>query len=138
LILLDTSFIFALKAEKDKNHKRANELLDLLFDKYNEMKMTPYMVLNETITLAVARYDGKMAHLEKYFNLFWGDECFFKLISFVVNEYQKIYHILEQFCTKKRQISYTDASLIYLFKKYKASLLVSFDSHFDNIIARMF
>jgi predicted nucleic acid-binding protein len=138
LIVLDTSFLFALKAEKDKNFSRANEILEMLFNDYNDIKITPYLVANETITLAVARFYGNMDYLEKYFNLIWGEQCFFDLLNFEITEYQKIYHVLEQYCTRKKQLSYTDASLIYLCKKYKETRLVSFDKHFDNIVTRLF
>lgn len=137
MIVLDTSFLFALKAEKDKNHLRANELMGMLLNTYKEIKITPYLVANETITLAVARYNGKMTYLEKYFHLFWGAQRFFKLINFEISEYQKIYQVLERYCTEKKQLSYTDASLIYLCKKYNATHIVSFDAHFDHILTRL-
>lgn len=138
MILLDTNFLFALKSEKDNNHSRAKRILELLFEKYNENMIIPYLVLNETLTLAIARYQGNMHHLKNYFDLFWGPECFFRIHNFQRSEYQKIYHILEKYCTKERHLSYTDASLIYLYKKYKSKLIVSFDTHFDNILNRLF
>lgn len=137
MIVLDTSFLFALKAEKDKHFSRANEIIDILLDKYKEIIIAPYLVVNETITLAIARYKGNMEYVKKYFELFWGKERFFDLIDFEIEEYQNIYRTLQQYCNNKRQLSYTDASLIFLFKKYKATYLVSFDSHFDTILDRL-
>ncbi len=137
MIILDTGFLFALKAIKDKHFSRANEILALLLTKYKEITITPFLVLNETITLAVSRYHGNIEHVKKYFEMFWGNERFFDLIDIELNESQKIYRILKRYCTKKKQLSYTDASLIYLYKKYEAKYLVSFDSHFDDIVKRL-
>jgi predicted nucleic acid-binding protein len=138
LIILDTSFLFALKAEKDTHFSRANEILDLLLDKYKEILLTPYLVVNETITLSVARYKGNMGFIKKYFELFWGNECFFELIKLEPKEYKKISQILKQYVSNKKRLSYTDASLIYLYKKYNATYLVSFDTHFDTILNRLY
>ncbi|MBD3194416.1 MAG: PIN domain-containing protein [Candidatus Lokiarchaeota archaeon] len=138
LILLDTGFLFALKSEKDKRHIRANQILDLLLEKYNEPKLIPYLILNETITLAISRYNGNMDYVKNYYSLFWGDECFFKIIKIEQEAYQQIYKILEKYCNKKRKLSFTDASLIYLYKELHAKYIVSFDGHFDNIVNRVF
>ena len=60
MIILDTNFIFALKAKNDKNYIRANEILENLFEKYSDIKITSYSVLTETFTLAVSRYYGNI------------------------------------------------------------------------------
>ncbi len=137
-IILDTSFIFALKSKNDKNHIRANEILENLFEEYKDIEITPYSVLNETFTLAVSRYNGNITYLKDYYELFWGSENFFKIINIESDEYQKIFRVLEKYCTQKKQLSYVDASLIYLYKKYKAKLIISFDNHFDNILNRLY
>lgn len=138
MIILDTNFIFALKAKNDKNHTRANEILENLFEEYKDIKITSYSVLNETFTLAVSRYQGNKQYLKDYYELFWGPENFFKIINIENNEYQKIYKIIEKYCTQKKQLSFVDASLIYLYKKHKAKLIISFDGHFDNILNRLY
>ena len=35
-------------------------------------------------------------------------------------------------------LSYVDASLIFLYQKYKADYILTFDSHFDNILERLY
>ncbi|MEJ2249805.1 MAG: hypothetical protein P8Y97_09115 [Candidatus Lokiarchaeota archaeon] len=44
MIVLDTSFLFALKAEKDKNYSRANEILEMLFNDYNDIKNNAFLI----------------------------------------------------------------------------------------------
>lgn len=138
MILLDSNFIFALKAKRDKNYNRANEILDVLIEEKDENMATNYLVLNETFTLAISRYNGKVQYLKEYYKLFWGSENFFQLIPIEMNEYKEIYSILEKYISPKRQLSFIDGSLIYLYKKNDAKQIISFDSHFDNILNRLF
>ena len=138
MILLDSNFIFALKAKRDKNYNRANEILDVLIKEKDDIICTNYLVLNETFTLAISRYNGKVQYLKEYYKLFWGSENFFQLISIEMNEYKGIYSILEKYLSPKRQLSFVDGSLIYLYKKNDAKQIISFDSHFDNILNRSF
>jgi len=138
MILLDSNFIFALKAKRDKNYNRANEILDGLIKEKDDIICTNYLVLNETFTLAISRYNGKVQYLKEYYKLFWGSENFFQLISIEMNEYKGIYSILEKYLSPKRQLSFVDGSLIYLYKKNDAKQIISFDSHFDNILNRSF
>jgi predicted nucleic acid-binding protein len=138
MIILDTSFLFALKAKNDKNHNRALEILEELLEDYKDIKITTYSVLNETLTLVVFRYHGSIHYLQYYYDLFWGTENFFKIVKIEKKEYKKIYKTLEKYCTQERQLSFVDASLIYLYKKNKAKYIISFDSHFDNIIKRIY
>lgn len=138
MILLDSNFIFALKAKRDKNYNRANEILDVLIEEKNDIISTNYLVLNETFTLAISRYNGKVEYIKEYYKLFWGSENFFQLISIEMNENKEIYSILEKYISPKRQLSFVDGSLIYLYKKNDAKQIISFDSHFDNILNRLF
>ena len=138
MIILDTSFIFALIAKKDKYYKRASVILERLMQESDNVYITTYSVLAETITLAVFRYQGNMTYIKKYYSLFWGPENFFKLSFIGTNEYKKIYQILEKYSTLKRQLSFVDASLIYLYEKLDAKHIISFDGHFDTILNRLF
>lgn len=138
MILLDSNFIFALKAKKDKNYSRANAILDELLDDKQNLIITSYSVLIETFTLVISRYHGNLNYLKEYYKLFWGSENFFKLVLIENNEYQEIYKILEKYISPKKQLSFVDASLIYLYNKNNAVKIISFDSHFDNILNRWY
>ncbi|MGV9197751.1 MAG: type II toxin-antitoxin system VapC family toxin [Promethearchaeia archaeon] len=138
MILLDTNFIFALKSEKDKNHSRANEILEKLYDEQQDVKLTTYSVLNETFTLAVARFRGNVERVNPYYELFWGDENFFRIALIERSEYKKIFQVLKKYCSEKRRLSFVDASLIYLYEKFDAEFIVSFDKHFDGLVNRLY
>ncbi|TFG27500.1 MAG: PIN domain-containing protein [Promethearchaeota archaeon] len=136
-IVVDTNFLFALKAEKDKNRFRAIEILKDINIKKEDV-ITNYLVISEIFTLAISRSLGDKSLMTKIHDLIFGDESFLKIYSFSMDDYQMIYEILIKYCTPKRLLSYVDASLIYLYEKKKANYVLSFDSHFDNITNRLF
>jgi len=136
-IIVDTNFLFALKAKKDKNRDKAIEIFRDFSDKKHEL-ITSYFVVGEVLSLAISRSSGDISFLEKIYNLILGDEKIIKLYQFTPNEYQKIFDILRKYCTPKRLLSFVDASLIYLYEKHNADYILSFDSHFDHIVKRLF
>lgn len=137
IIILDTNFLFALKSKKDQYHHRAYELLAEI-QKENTKYFTNYFILNETFTLAINRSRGNLSFLEHYFSLFFGKDNFFQVIQNTPQEFVNIIEICKKYVTPKRLLSFADASLIYLYQKINADYLISFDSHFDNILTRKF
>jgi len=94
--------------------------------------------LNETFTLAINRSRGNLSLLEQYISLFFGKDNFFSVIQNTPQEFLNIIEICKKYVTSKRLLSFADASLIYLYQKINADYLISFDSHFDNILTRKF
>jgi len=137
IIILDTSFLFALKSKKDQYHKRAYEILNE-FEGEKTKYFTNYFIMNETLTLAISRSHGNISFLEKYIALFFENDNFFQVLQNAPQEFKKIVEICKKYITSKRLLSFSDASLIYLYQKLNANCIVSFDSHFDNILNRKF
>ena len=137
MIVVDTNFLFALKAEKDKNRARAIEIFKDINNKKEEV-ITDFLVISELLTLAISRTSGDKSFLNKIHNIIWGAERFLKIYSFSPDEYKKIYEILIKYCAPKRLLSFVDASLIYLYENKNADYILSFDSHFDHIANRLF
>ena len=135
-IIIDSSFLYALKAEKDKYSERALEILLDLNEK--ELLLTNYLTLNETITLAAVRSNANTSFMEKIFEIIWGQENFFKIIQLTAHDYREVFEVLRKYTTPKKILSFVDASLIFLNKKVNASAILSFDSHFDGIISRFY
>ena len=137
-IIIDSNFFFALKAKNDKNHNRAKEILNELKEKDKDLLITNYLVINETLTLTVSRFNGNTYYLEKMYELFWGEEIFTKKILMTPDEYLEIYNLLKKYCSSKLLLSYVDTSILYLFQKYNCNYILSFDQHFDKIAVRLF
>lgn len=135
-IILDSNFLYALKAKNDKYSKRALEILLDLNEK--ELLLTNYLTLNETITLASARSKANTSFLEKIFEIIWGQENFFKIIQLTPHDFREVFEVLRKYTSPKKILSFVDASLIFLNKKLNAKAILSFDSHFDGIISRLY
>lgn len=86
----------------------------------------------------VARFNGNPFHLDKMHKLFWGDDNFFQIEYLMQDEYNTVFNDLKKYTTPKRLLSFVDASLIFLYQKYNAEKILSFDSHFDNILNRLY
>jgi predicted nucleic acid-binding protein len=137
-IIIDSSYFFALKAKTDKNHLRSLEILKELKKKNKSQKISLYLVLSETITLAVSRYNANFHYVDRFYELFWGEERFFQLVQLIPLEYKEVFIILKKYCTPKRMLSFVDASILYLYQRLNADYILSFDSHFDHIAKRLF
>lgn len=137
-IVIDSNFLFALKSTQDKNHQRSFEILKDLRDNYKNSFITSICVVNETLTLTIARYKGNIHYLENMSKLFWGEDNFFKVFPLTPEEYKDVYEILIKYCNPKRFLSFVDASLIFLYEKYNAEYILSFDRHFEFIAERKF
>ena len=135
-IIIDSNFLFSLKAEKDKYSERASEILLGLNEK--ELFLTNYLVLNETLTLAITRSRANKSFIDKIQELIWGQENFFQIIQLTPRDYKEVFEVLQKYTTPKKLLSFVDASLIFLNKKVNASAILSFDSHFDGIISRLY
>jgi len=134
-IIIDSNFLFSLKAEKDKYSERASEILLGLNEK--ELFLTNYLVLNETLTLAITRSRANKSFIDKIQELIWGQENFFQIIQLTPRDYKEVFEVLQKYTTPKKLLSFVDASLIFLNKKVNARAILSFDSHFDGIISRL-
>ena len=134
-IIIDSNFLFSLKAEKDKYSERASEILLGLNEK--ELFLTNYLVLNETLTLAITRSRSNKSFIDKIQELIWGQENFFQIIQLTPRDYKEVFEVLQKYTTPKKLLSFVDASLIFLNKKVNARAILSFDSHFDGIISRL-
>jgi predicted nucleic acid-binding protein len=136
-IIIDSNYLFALKSKKDRNHKKAFELFKELKKDTIKPLITNNLVVSEIFTLTNSRYKGNIYYLDKYYELIWGQDNFFKIIQLKSEEYKDVYKILNKYTTPKRLLSFVDASLIFLHKKFNAKAILSFDSHFDGIILRL-
>jgi predicted nucleic acid-binding protein len=137
IIILDTSFLFALRSTRDRYHERAYEIFKEIEEKKPKF-FTNYFIMNETLTLAVNRSNGNLSFLEQYISLFFEKDNFFQIIQNNPGDYKKIVAVYKKYVEAKRLLSFADASLIYLYQQLSANCIISFDSHFDTILNRKF
>jgi predicted nucleic acid-binding protein len=137
-ILLDTGFLYSLKDEDDLHHSRSVELIKYIKEEDYYPIITTSMIINETYTVLMHRTKGNITLLRSMDNFCWGNECFFRIVELPISKYQKISNIMAKYSSSKKMLSFADASLIYLSQRDEHKHIVSFDSHFDGIITRIF
>ena len=115
-IILDSNFIFAISFKQDKNFKRAYEIFTKLKENDARPLLTNNLVVEETITLVVARFNGNPFHLDKIRELMWGNDNFFQIEYLTQDDYKDMFNILKKYTTLKRLLSCVDASLIFLYQ----------------------
>jgi hypothetical protein len=80
---------------------------------------TNKLFLEEIFTWSFARFRGNKYHLNKMYELFYGDN-FFRIIYSLEKDYKIVYGTLCRYVSPNRLLSYVDASLIFLYHKYNA------------------
>jgi predicted nucleic acid-binding protein len=136
-IILDSGFLFALKFKQDNRHSLSLKIFnETEWEKYEPI-ITTNLVVEEVYTLVNVWTKSDLNSLEKIEQLFWGNENFFEIMELNAQEFQEIGKFLMKYSNKNRNLSFTDASLIYLAFKFEYFTIISFDSHFDGIITRI-
>jgi predicted nucleic acid-binding protein len=136
-IILDSGFLFALKFKQDDRHSLSLKIFnEIEWEKYEPI-VTTNLVVAEVYTLVNVRTKSDLNSLEKIEQLFWGNENFFEIMELNAQEFQEIGKFLMKYSNKNRNLSFTDASLIYLAFKFEYFTIISFDSHFDGIMTRI-
>ena len=140
-VIIDTNFFYALYVEKDIFHQKALALLETIQEKTMKTPslgfLTNQFVVQETYTLM--NYRIKQSHfLHKLDELFFGKARFFELYhsNSHIQEMKQIIQVMKDYIgmTPKRNLSFTDASLIHHAKLLGVNQILSFDGHFKNIL----
>ncbi|MDH2901308.1 MAG: type II toxin-antitoxin system VapC family toxin [archaeon] len=132
-VFIDTGVFVAANNKSDKNYVRANELMrQALEGKYGAIYTSDY-VIDESITTALARtHDHRIA---------------ISTGSYIIESprIQKIYTDADDFETAwakfqklgKKPMSFTDCVSLSHIDKRNIGRIMSFDSEFDGLVARM-
>lgn len=136
--LLDSNFLFALIAKKDKYHNDARRIFNSDILDLNGPIYTSDLVISEAFTLAMIRSKGDKNLIDQLDSIITREKKFFEIKFLNQADFQEIYKIFMKYSSDTKLLSFVDASLIYLKNQLKSNLIVSFDSHFDGIIERIY
>ncbi|TFF85849.1 MAG: PIN domain-containing protein [Promethearchaeota archaeon] len=138
-IFLDTGFYFALLSKKDINHKRSQEILIKIGEGIYGRICTSNFVFNESMTLLNVRTRGNRKDLlEKMSVLFLGSEPIAEMIKMENNWLQEIVDLQIKITKGGNPISFTDCSNIIICQKLNLTKIVSFDSHYDGFLTKIY
>jgi len=141
-VFLDTGFYLGLCHPTDKYSAQSEKILvELAIGNYGVL-YTSYFIINEVSTLAAVRSKNDLKvfdHLEK---LLWGREKIANILSFNSNFELETWELFKKVNTidlkDKKPMSFTDISSIILCKHHQIEYIVSFDSHFDGFLRRLY
>ena len=138
-IFLDTGIFVAFVNKKDRDHDRALVLLkELATGKYGPGYTSDY-VLDETVTVALAR----TRRVEKTVNaglLILGskEDKIPALTRMVKVDERTIQAAWKSFRGAKTPLlSFTDHTCVDLARTYAGGVIMSFDEHFDGLLTRI-
>ena len=141
-VFLDNGFYLGLCHPKDKYAELSEKILKQLATGNYGVLYTSYFIINEVTTLAAIRSKNNINvfnHLEK---LLWGSEKIATILPFDLNFELETWQLFKKINTtdlkEKKPMSYTDISSIILCNHHQIEYIVSFDSHFDGFLQRIF
>jgi len=141
-VLLDTGFYLGLSHPKDKYADISEKILKELATGNYGVLYTSHFIINEVTTLTSIRSKNNLKvfnHLEK---LLWGSEKIATILPFDSNFELETWQLFKKVnpidLKNKKPMSFTDISSIILCNHHQIEYIVSFDSHFDGFLQRMF
>ncbi|MHA1145880.1 MAG: type II toxin-antitoxin system VapC family toxin [Candidatus Helarchaeota archaeon] len=136
-VLIDTGFFFSLKIKRDRFHDKVKTFFENTDWKSYGLIVTSNLVVNELYTLVNIRTKGNSHALTRFDDLIWGEENFFKIVFLSPQEFIKTASIIKKYSTPTRILSFVDASLTFLARKLKITMIISNDGQFDGILTRI-
>jgi len=133
-VFIDTNIFVAARNKRDINHKRAVDLLKkALKGEYGHMYTSDY-VFDEAVTVALVRTGrpdiaidiGRFILSSRKLRILYVDKTVFMDSWKIFMKYSK------------RGLSFTDAVSVSLMKRYGIDYIMSFDTHFDGIVERIY
>ncbi len=133
-IFIDTGIFVAARNKRDINHERAVELLRMVIKGRFGAAYTSDYIFDEAVTVALIRTGrtdiaidiGKFILSSKKIRMIVVDKYIFRRAWSIFIKH------------RDKRLSFTDATSIAIIQTYKIDYIMSFDSHFDGIIARIY
>ena len=135
-VLLDTGFLYGLKDESDPRHDQATRILESFHWTEHSPAVTTDLIVAEVYSLLNARSKGNKMLYPAFNELFWGNECFFRIRFLDNDDFKHVVEILEKYTGPRKILSAADASLIHVSQQTSCETIISFDEHFDGIMTR--
>jgi predicted nucleic acid-binding protein len=141
-VILDSNFYLGLIHPHDTHSERADELLvELKTGKYG-LLFTTNLIIAEVATLVSIRTKGNKDILQDLQDLIWGENKIatrIEVSNLLEKESWERFKKINSFKQgKKGFLSFVDTSIIVIAKNKSIEYLVSFDEHFDGLIARIY
>ena len=129
-VFLDTGFILAMKLKDDRNHSDSKFWMERFLKKEYGSILTSTYVFDEVMTLILTRIKNEQMAIEigealltsSYITIIHLDEIDFKETWQNFRKYAK------------KELSFTDCSILTICKKMNCNFLATYDKHFNGLI----
>ena len=139
---LDTGFYLGLCHPKDKYAGQSEQILEELATGNYGILYTSYFIINEVTTLAAIRTKNNIKVFNHLEQILWGQDKIANIIPFdsdIEHETWELFKKVNSTDLKDtKPMSFTDISSIILCTHHQIEYIVSFDSHFDGFLQRIF
>jgi hypothetical protein len=135
-VVVDTSVLVAAVNERDERHARALALVEELRQGHHGAVLTTDFVLDEVVTVTLARTGRHERAVEAVDLILPPDpdaawialepvgEAFFRALGLFRH-------------AARRELSFTDWTIVALIREGRADAVVSFDEDFDGLVTRI-
>ena len=125
MIILDTSYLVALKNQKDVNFSKANQLQQELIKKtYGKLLTTDY-IFNEFVTFLRKKLHNPDEAVRLGEDLLYDKEIL--ILGIAKLNFKESWELFKKY----PKISFTDATTVIIAQRLKIEYVCSFDGDFD-------
>ena len=141
-IFLDTGFYLGLCHPKDKYAEQSERIFKQLSEGTHGLLYTSSLIISEATTLVAVRTNSHPKALNLLEEYLWGlnkiaiELYFNSMLESETWELFKKIHMNEK--RNKDIMSFVDVSSIILCKQHQIEKIISFDSHFDGFLNRIY
>ena len=141
-VFLDTGFYLGLCHPKDKHAKNCDKILKILSQGDHGLLYTSSFIISEATTLVAIRTNSHIKILEFLGKYLWGKEKIATILPFDSELERQTWELFKKINTTdlkdKNPMSFVDISSVILCKHHQIDKIVSFDSHFDRFLERIY
>jgi len=141
-VFLDTSFYLGLCHPKDKYAKNCDKILKILSQGDHGLLYTSSFIISEATTLVAIRTNSHLKVLDFLGKSIWGKEKIATILPFDSELERQTWKLFKKINTtvlkNKKPMSFVDISSVILCKHHQIDNIVSFDSHFDRFLERIY
>ncbi len=141
-VFLDTGFYLGLCHPKDKYAERSKEIFKDLSKGKHGLLYTSSLVISEITTLVALRTNSHPKALNLLEEYLWNSGKIAIELNLDFESETRTWELFKKINIKEKGnrdiMSFVDVSSIILCKKHQIDKIVSYDSHFDGFLTRIF
>lgn len=141
-VFLDTGFYLGLCHSKDKYAKNCDKILKILSQGDHGLLYTSSFIISEATTLVAIRTNSHLKVLDFLGKYIWGKEKIATILPFDSELERQTWELFKKVNTidlkNKKPMSFVDISSVILCKHHQIDKIVSFNSHFDRFLERIY